>query len=73
MALLVFQSALNAGEPSNGNTSFSATAAGNVWIGVPSPKQLLSCLRNNSLGYIFSYPASALYLLAAFAIPFSHP
>ena len=71
MALLVFQSALNAGGPSSGNTNLTVIAADNAWIGKTSPKQLLSCLRNNSLGYIFSYPASALYPLAAFAMPFS--
>ena len=66
LALLVSQSALNAGEPSNGNTNLTVIAADNAWIGKTSPKQLSSCLRSNSLGYIFSYPASALYPLAAF-------
>ena len=73
MALLVFQSALNAGGPSSGNTNLTVIVVGNVWIGKTSPKQRLSCLRNNIHGYIFSYPASALYLLAAFGIPFPPP
>lgn len=73
MALLVFPSALSAEKLWNGNTSLTATAAGNAWIGVSSPKQRLSCLRNNSPGYIFSHPASALYPLAAFGMTFSLP
>lgn len=68
-----FQSAPNVGELSNGNTSPTVTAVGNAWIGAPSPKQQLSCLRNNSRSYIFSHPASVLYLLAAFGMSFSSP
>lgn len=73
MTLLVSVSALSADGLWNGNTSLTATTAGNAWIGMPSPKQLLSCLSNNSIGYIFSHPASALYPLAAFAMSFSPP
>ena len=73
MALLVFQSALSVEKLWNGNTNLTVIVVGNAWIGKTSPKQLLSCLRNNSLGYIFSYPASALYPLAAFAMLFFLP
>ena len=73
MTLLVSRSALNAEGLWNGNTSLTATATGNAWIGMPSPKQRLSCLRNNSHGYIFSHTASALYPLAAFGISISLP
>ena len=57
----------------NGNTSPTATAVGNVWIGVSSPKQPLSCLTSDSLWCIPAYPASVLYPLAAFGMSFSPP
>lgn len=63
----------NVGELSNGNTSLTVTAAGNAWIGKVSPKQRLSCLRNNPYCYIPANPASVLYLLAAFGMSFSPP
>ena len=70
MPLLVSLSALSVEKLWNGNTNLTVIVVGNVWIGVPSPKQRLSCLRNNSLGYIFSHPASVLYSLAAFGMSF---
>ena len=72
-AWLVSQFAPNVGELSNGNTSLTVTAAGNAWIGKVSPKQRLSCLRNNPYCYIPANPASVLYLLAAFGMSFSPP
>ena len=46
---------------------------GHAWIGKVSPKQRLSCLRNNPYCYIPANPASVLYLLAAFGMSFSPP
>ena len=72
-ALPVSLSALNVEGLWNGNTSPTATAVGNVWIGVSSPKQPLSCLTSDSLWCIPAYPASVLYPLAAFGMSFSPP
>lgn len=44
-----FPSALNAEGLWNANTSLTATAAGDAWIGKPSPKQPFCCLRSNAL------------------------
>ena len=49
------------------------TAVGSVLTGTTSLKQRLFFLRSNAHCYIPDYPASGLYLLAAFGMPFFSP
>jgi len=59
--------------PWNGNTSPTVTAADSALTGTTSLKQRLFFLRSNAHCYIPDYPASGLYLLAAFGMPFFSP
>ena len=57
----------------SGSTRPTATAVGSVLTGTTSLKQRLFFLRSNAHCYIPDYPASTLYLLAAFGMPFFFP